>query len=258
MFEATGLPVDNTRLAWHANALRQLATGSLADVHFAQQRLKALEDDPRRRHAQLMADAWCAAFMQPKTTDTAGDVVTTRVLRRIADADPERITAEEQEELFASATGAGRRARRRCATPSPSRPTATASSTGTWSSRTSSPSREDPAGPAPQGWEGGFTCIVGNPPWERVKLQEQEFFAERDPEIAGAKNAAARKKLIAALRTVQPAALDGVSSRSVAAEAESGFLRLSADTRCAAWGRQHVFGLRRDLPGLRRPEAGRA
>ena len=100
MFEATGLPVDNTRLAWHANALRQLATGSLADVHFAQQRLKALEDDPRRRHAQLMADAWCAAFMQPKTTDTAGDVVTTRVLRRIADADPERITAEEQEELF--------------------------------------------------------------------------------------------------------------------------------------------------------------
>ena len=27
------------------------------------------------------------------------------------------------------------------------------------------------------GWQGGFSCVVGNPPWERVKLQEQEFFA---------------------------------------------------------------------------------
>ena len=41
--------------------------------------------------------------------------------------------------------------------------------------------------------------MLGNPPWERVKLQEQEFFATREPEIANAKNAAARKKVIAAL-----------------------------------------------------------
>src|SRR5206468_2557706 len=34
------------------------------------------------------------------------------------------------------------------------------------------------------GWRGGFTCVIGNPPWERVKLQEQEFFASRRPEIA--------------------------------------------------------------------------
>lgn len=43
---------------------------------------------------------------------------------------------------------------------------------------------------------GGFDVVLGNPPWERVKLQEQEFFALRDAEIATAKNAAARKKLI--------------------------------------------------------------
>ena len=49
------------------------------------------------------------------------------------------------------------------------------------------------------GWAGGFSCVIGNPPWERVKLQEQEFFASRQPEIANAANAAARKKLIAAL-----------------------------------------------------------
>ena len=46
--------------------------------------------------------------------------------------------------------------------------------------------------------------VLGNPPWERIKLQEQEFFASRDPEIAAAPNAAARGRLIAALKTAAP------------------------------------------------------
>jgi hypothetical protein len=46
---------------------------------------------------------------------------------------------------------------------------------------------------------GGFDVVIGNPPWERIKLQEQEFFAAREPEIATAPNAAARGRLIAAL-----------------------------------------------------------
>ena len=44
---------------------------------------------------------------------------------------------------------------------------------------------------------GGFDVVLGNPPWERIKLQEQEFFAAREPEIAEAPNAAARGRLIA-------------------------------------------------------------
>ena len=46
----------------------------------------------------------------------------------------------------------------------------------------------------------GFDCVLGNPPWDRVKLQEKEFFASRSPEIAEAKNKAVRDKLILALR----------------------------------------------------------
>jgi hypothetical protein len=42
----------------------------------------------------------------------------------------------------------------------------------------------------------GFDCVLGNPPWERLKLQEKEFFAVRYPEIAEAKNKAARDRLI--------------------------------------------------------------
>ncbi|MBB5691868.1 N-6 DNA methylase [Roseomonas alkaliterrae] len=46
---------------------------------------------------------------------------------------------------------------------------------------------------------GGFDVVLGNPPWERIKLQEQEFFAARSPEIAAAPNKAARERLIRAL-----------------------------------------------------------
>jgi hypothetical protein len=46
---------------------------------------------------------------------------------------------------------------------------------------------------------GGFDCVLGNPPWERIKLQEKEFFAARSEAIATASNKAARERLIKAL-----------------------------------------------------------
>lgn len=44
--------------------------------------------------------------------------------------------------------------------------------------------------------KGGFDCVLGNPPWERIKLQEEEFFATRHPLVAGAKNKAERSQRI--------------------------------------------------------------
>ena len=54
------------------------------------------------------------------------------------------------------------------------------------------------------GWSGGFDVVLGNPPWERIKLQEKEFFASRAPVIANATNAASRKRQIAALKSSDP------------------------------------------------------
>ncbi|HVU71245.1 MAG TPA: N-6 DNA methylase, partial [Ktedonobacteraceae bacterium] len=51
------------------------------------------------------------------------------------------------------------------------------------------------------GWSGGFDVVLGNPPWERIKIQEKEWFASRAPAIASASNAAARRKMIAALQS---------------------------------------------------------
>ena len=46
---------------------------------------------------------------------------------------------------------------------------------------------------------GGFDAIVGNPPWDRTKLEQVEWFSERKPEIAMATKASDRKKQIDAL-----------------------------------------------------------
>ncbi|GIK54196.1 MAG: hypothetical protein BroJett014_31690 [Planctomycetota bacterium] len=73
----------------------------------------------------------------------------------------------------------------------------------------------------------GFDVILGNPPWERVKLQEQEFFAQRDPAVAGAPNAAARKKAIAALSDTNPELLAEFQEATRRAEGESHLLRSS-------------------------------
>ncbi len=48
--------------------------------------------------------------------------------------------------------------------------------------------------------QGGFDAVIGNPPWDRIKLQEVEWFAIRAPHIALAPTADERRALIRELR----------------------------------------------------------
>lgn len=72
---------------------------------------------------------------------------------------------------------------------------------------------------------GGFDIVLGNPPWERIKLQEQEFFAGRDHEIANAPNKAARERLIKSLPQRNPALAAEFAVAKHQAEAQSKFVR---------------------------------
>ena len=42
--------------------------------------------------------------------------------------------------------------------------------------------------------QGGFDAVIGNPPWDRIKLQEVEWFATRAPDIARLPTAAQPKE----------------------------------------------------------------
>ncbi|MFY0622721.1 MAG: N-6 DNA methylase [Pelagimonas sp.] len=81
---------------------------------------------------------------------------------------------------------------------------------------------------------GGFDVVLGNPPWERVKLEEKEFFATSAPQIASAKGKSNRLKMIDALG----AAPEGTAHHNLysnfmdakrEAEAISEFVRVSGD-----------------------------
>jgi hypothetical protein len=72
---------------------------------------------------------------------------------------------------------------------------------------------------------GGFDVLLSNPPWERVKLQEQEFFAVHDARIANAANKAERGRLIKALPETNPDLHDAYTVALRAAGAASAMLR---------------------------------
>ena len=51
--------------------------------------------------------------------------------------------------------------------------------------------------------KGGFDAVIGNPPWDRMKLQQVEWFNARRPEIAMQNRAADRKQMIRELETAK-------------------------------------------------------
>jgi hypothetical protein len=105
---------------------------------------------------------------------------------------------------------------------------------------------------------GGFDVVLGNPPWERIKLQEKEFFASRDPEIANAPNKAAREKLIKQLPKQKPHLAEQWATAVHAAEAQSKFVRDSGRFPLCGRGDVNTYSIFAELARLLAGKSGRA
>ncbi len=172
--------VGNKDLVEQALALAAIPVTRVADVREQERRFREFETSEALAQARRTADAWCAAFVWRKHAE-APEAITSATIRSLeagTELAPER--AEELRRLseqysffhwhleFPEIFQVGRSGR----------------DINVWT-----------------GWAGGFACVLGNPPWERVKIQEKEFFAGRNDAVVNAKNAAARKRAIAALAT---------------------------------------------------------
>ena len=62
--------------------------------------------------------------------------------------------------------------------------------------------------------DGGFDVVVGNPPWERVKLEELKFFA-LEPKIVNSPTTASRKRLIEKLQLQIPTMIRSRTSAGI-------------------------------------------
>jgi hypothetical protein len=147
----------------------QLSAGSDSELAAVQARAAAfaeLQQSDAYRLFSRLADLWCAAFVWPRGSSDA-DAPTGGTLRQLWLSGSAELPAEQAQTLETL--------------------------------------RRDfaffhwPIAFAHIFARGGFDCVVGNPPWERIKIQEKEWFAERMPAIAAAGSAAERKRLIDAL-----------------------------------------------------------
>ena len=93
----------------------------------------------------------------------------------------------------------------------------------------------------------GFDVVLGNPPWERIKLQEKEWFAARRPDIADAPNAAVRRRMIAALEHDDPALFAAFQRDKANAENGSNYVRNSEAFPLCGRGDVNTYALFAEL-----------
>jgi len=168
-------------------ALEAVSDATIDGVRRKKELFERIEASSDHRTAKLVADAWVAAFVWKK--EAAGQPLTQALFRRLIEtgasiptANPLAATINEVSRL----ESAYRFFHWHVAFPDLFRLPVPGETAGV------------------HGWLGGFDVVLGNPPWERIKLQEKEFFAERRPDIANAPNAAARKRMIQALVEEDP------------------------------------------------------
>ncbi len=197
-----------SRLSALASEAEAIGDDSIVDVHQQEEGYRRLSGSIEYRRARLVADAWCAAFVWRRAN--GGHLALTQgILHRLghdpAFAPPDALQAierlAEQYRFF----------HWHLAFPEIYRPLALG---------------EEPTN-VQAGWTGGFDIVLGNPPWERIKLQEKEWFAFRRPDIADAPNAAARRRMIIQLEQDDPALWAAWLEDSRQAEGESHFVRNS-------------------------------
>ncbi len=92
-------------------------------------------------------------------------------------------------------------------------------------------------------WLGGFDAVIGNPPWDRMKLQQVEWFAYRRPEIARSTRAADRKRMTAALRSAGDPLADEYELASDRAESAVRVARQCRDYPLLSRGDVNIYSL---------------
>lgn len=176
-------------LSQERQKLEAIPDNSPAEVSRKQQLYSRYCQDPQHQKLVEACNLWTAAFFQPLIPDFSRAITTQAVADRLQERTPSQALATAQalavENRFFH-----------------------------WPLE------------FPEVFEsGGFDVILSNPPWERIKLQEEEFFASRNTAIARAPNAAARKRLIADLPKTNPALWQDYQRALHGAESTSRFLR---------------------------------
>lgn len=89
---------------------------------------------------------------------------------------------------------------------------------------------------------GGFSVMLGNPPWEQLQTSEEEFFASRSPSIA-AMAGEKRKQAIAALEESTPWLWKQFTDTKRQNDAANQYFRASGRFPLSAYGKLNTYAL---------------
>jgi hypothetical protein len=187
LFDPTGTPWEHlSNLSTSMTHLEEMGDDTVEDIHRKQDYYNRLVQSDDYLFGRLLADAWCAAFVWKKNSEFAYPI--TEEIFRTVEKNPGSISSWMRDEIL--------RLREQyqffhwyLAFPDVF----------------SIPVKDEVSDNEQAGWIGGFDVVLGNPPWERIKIQEKEWFASRHPDIANASNAAERRRMISNLINEDPA-----------------------------------------------------
>ena len=203
---------DMSALAAGLTELNAIQDESASDVAVKAEMYEELRQTEEYTRLKLAADAWCAAFVVPKISDhpTITDSTIRGILlgHNIGSDVSQSVKALGEEYLFLH-----------------------------------------PHLVFPDVFEqsGGFDLVVGNPPWEKVKLHEKEWFAVRHPEIAAASTKVARQELLSGLATENPGLLRDFHRAARHAQGVSALLRNSGRYPLGARGDTNTYAVFAEL-----------
>jgi Eco57I restriction-modification methylase len=157
---------SNDKLAAQLAQITSAAAGSLRDVHRQAAAYRAWEESPEYLDARQVADAWCAAFVWLKSRD-APPAIVNRVFRALREQGGVAIPPTSSTEITRLRTVYG---------------------FFHWHLEFPDifhvPGSPDPDVDPAAGWSGGFTCVLGNPPWDKVDFEDKKYFSVIEPSIA--------------------------------------------------------------------------
>lgn len=162
--------------------LNILEDDSISDIRSMEERYTALVRGADYQNARLLADTWCAAFVWKKDDSDLGKLCPT-------ERDFRKVESHAAAGLLPHVRSEVERLRDQyqffhwhLAYPDVFR----------------LPGDSEQLENEKTGWNGGFNVMLGNPPWERVQVEEKQFFASIRPDIAQARTRD-RSKLLAQL-----------------------------------------------------------
>jgi hypothetical protein len=201
---------------------------SAVDVAKLARRHRELLESDRYAAERLKADAWCAAFFWKKDSSATGAQAITEATFRSIEKSPQKYPIghpirAEIERL----RGEHGFLHLHLAFPDVFR----------------IPTSDAPPTNEHRGWNGGFDCILGNPPWDRVAIEEVQYFASIDTEIAAAQTTVRRQQLIAQLEVSRPDIAVAFRAKRYAADRVGGFFVNSGSYPDSAAGRLDLYAL---------------